>query len=76
MTAVLIFGCNAEPDLEMGLLRRSSPDPITRELVHEDGSDNNATQISALDHADHRNNLHEVIGDALEVFSRHLRAHR
>jgi hypothetical protein len=60
----------------MGLFQRSSLDPSTRELGHEDGSDNNATQMAPLAPADHRHSLHEVIGDALEVFSRHLRAHR
>jgi hypothetical protein len=56
-------------DIEMGLLHSS-----TSSLTSEDEADTLA-QISPLAAAEHRHNLHEVIGDVLELFSRTLRAH-
>lgn len=56
-------------DIELGLLR--SPH---ESQADEDEVDTSA-QIPPLGAAEHRHNLHEVIGDALELFSRHLRAH-
>ncbi|PMD40477.1 hypothetical protein L207DRAFT_511951, partial [Hyaloscypha variabilis F] len=55
-------------DTEMGLLQDPAPIPTDEEEAD--------TSAQILTHAsEHRNNFHEVIGDALEVFSRHLRAH-
>jgi len=56
-------------DIELGLLR--SP----HESEADEDENDTATQIPPLGAAEHRHNLHEVIGDALELFSRHLRAH-
>lgn len=56
-------------DVEMGLLR--SPH---ESQADEDEVDTSA-QIPRLGAAEQRNNLHEVIGDALELFSTYLRAH-
>ncbi|PMD19555.1 hypothetical protein NA56DRAFT_750631 [Hyaloscypha hepaticicola] len=56
-------------DIEMGLLRSQ----------HESEADEHevdaSPQIPPLGIAEQRHNLHEVIGDALELFSRHLRGH-
>ena len=52
----------------MGLLQDPAPTPTDEEEAD--------TSVQIFTHAsEHRNNFHEVIGDALEVFSRHLRAH-
>lgn len=56
-------------DVEMGLLR--SPNGSQAD---EDEVDNSA-QIPPLGAVEQRHSLHEVIGDALELFLRHLRAH-
>jgi hypothetical protein len=53
----------------MGLLHSS------HEAQADEDEVDTSVQIPPLDTAEHRHNLHEVIGDALEVFSRHLRAH-
>jgi hypothetical protein len=60
-------------NLELGLLDHSSPARTTQDFDEDDSSD--TLQRSARHIAQQRNNLHAVIGDALEVFSKHLRAH-
>lgn len=63
--------CHAHvPEIELGLLQGASPTPIT----HEDEFENGGSLILAPNAIDHRHNLHEVIGDALVVFSSLLRA--
>jgi hypothetical protein len=57
------------PDIEMGLLRSSTPSPADEDETHI------SAQISPLRHTEHGHNLHEVIGEVLELFSRTLRAH-
>ena len=56
-------------DIEMGLLHSAAQSQADEDEV------DTSTQIPPLGAAEHRHNLHEVIGDALELFSRHLRAH-
>lgn len=53
----------------MGLLHHSTPSPVN------EGDVDVPTHSSPLASVEYIHNLHEVIGDALEVFSRHLRAH-
>jgi hypothetical protein len=60
----------AAPDLELGLLERT-PSPTTPELEPITSANSNSNRLSTND----RYHLHEVIGDTLEVLSRHLRAH-
>ena len=55
-------------DLEIGLFRTSSTSS-----THEQRADS-SSHISSLSGEQHGHSLHEVIGDALELFSRHLRA--
>jgi hypothetical protein len=67
-TAQMLMFCASENGVELGLL-----DPSSSTTNHEDESDSTPhTSVSGV--PDHRRNLHQVIGDALEVFSRHLRA--
>ncbi|KAE9367578.1 hypothetical protein N431DRAFT_69766 [Stipitochalara longipes BDJ] len=61
-----------DSDLELGLLDTASQSRITNAPNEDEPS--NILQTSGEYAASQRNNLHEVIGDALEVFSRHLRA--
>ena len=58
-------------DLELGLLRRGSPTSTT----HGDEPGHHALSAHTIGNTDYGNSLHQVIGDALEVFSKHLRAH-
>jgi hypothetical protein len=60
------------PDIELGLLADTSPNPTTQ----EDDPEYRTLLRSPADASDHRQTVHEVIGDALEVFSKHLRAQR
>ncbi|PVH82512.1 hypothetical protein DL98DRAFT_586499 [Cadophora sp. DSE1049] len=61
-----------EPDAELALLNTGfpleSPHPSLEEL---DSSATTASPAAAV--SQQNNQLHEVIGDALELFSRHLR---
>jgi hypothetical protein len=57
------------PDTEMGLLHRPTLSPTNEDAASI------STEDSSPRTAEHKQHLHEVIGDALEVFSRHLRAH-
>lgn len=67
------IGSHEDPsDIELGLLAGASPSPTTQ----EDDPEYPTRLRSPADTSDHRKNVHEVIGDALEVFSKHLRAHR
>ncbi len=59
----------AESDAELGLLSHSSAGPSRGEE-----SDRNTLRIATIGTPEPRHNLHQVIGEALEVFSRHLRA--
>lgn len=66
-------GSHEDPsNIELGLLAGASPSPTTQ----EDDPEYPTPLRSPADASDHRQPVHEVIGDALEVFSRHLRAHR
>jgi hypothetical protein len=56
-------------DTEMGPLQDLAPI-----AADEDERDTSAPSFTH-GASERRNNLHEVIGDALEVFSKHLRAH-
>jgi hypothetical protein len=56
-------------DTEMGLLHNPTTCMMSEDEANTSGQD------SIPDATEHRHSLHEVIGDALEVFSRHLRAH-
>lgn len=58
-------------DVELGLLHHTSPTPTT----NENESENRTPLLPVPDAEDDRHKVHEVIGDALELFSRHLRAH-
>ena len=58
----------AESEMELGLLRHSSAD-----TTQEEGAAGSVLQIPTPSTVEPRNNLHQVIGEALEVFSRHLR---
>jgi hypothetical protein len=60
------------PDIELGLLADASPSPTTQ----EDDPEYRTPLRSPADASYHRQNVHEVIGDALEVFSKHLRVQR
>jgi hypothetical protein len=55
-----------EPDLELGLL-----DPATspRSPLQADNSTNTSIVVD-----ENQNRVHEIIGDTLELLSRHLRA--
>jgi hypothetical protein len=57
-------------DVEMGLLH--NPHQVQADEDEVDTS----PQIPPLGAAEQRHNSHEVIGDALELFSKHLRAHK
>ena len=61
-------------DLELGLLDHSEPARPTRDS-DEDEAQNALSMLGQHTTQHQRNNLHAVIGDALEVFSKHLRAH-
>ncbi|KAE9367574.1 hypothetical protein N431DRAFT_69733 [Stipitochalara longipes BDJ] len=56
-------------DTEMGLLHNPAPTPTDE--------DEAGLSAQTLIHgaSERRSNLHEVIGEALEVFSKHLRAY-
>lgn len=58
-------------DVELGLLRGASQNPTT----HEDESENRMRLLSPSNAIDHRPTVHEVIGEALVVFSRLLQTH-
>jgi hypothetical protein len=60
-------------DVELGLLDHTTPANTTN--VSTENETTNTLETSTQYNAQQRNNLHEVIGDALEVFSKHLRAH-
>jgi hypothetical protein len=60
-------------DVELGLLNHTTPANTTN--VSTENETTNTLETSTQYNAQQRNNLHEVIGDALEVFSKHLRAH-
>lgn len=60
-------------DVELGLLDHTSPVNATNDSTGNETT--NTLKTSSQHIAQQRNNLNEVIGDALEVFSRHLRAH-
>jgi hypothetical protein len=60
------------PDIELGLLAGASPSPTAQ----KDDPEYSTPLRSPADASDHRQTVHEVIGDALEVFSKHLRVHR
>ena len=59
----------AESDAELRLLSHSSAGASPGEEF-----DRNTLQIATVGTPEPRHNLHQVIGEALEVFSRHLRA--
>lgn len=59
-------------DVELGLLDHTSPANTTSDSTE---NETKTLETSTQHIAQQRNNLHEVIGDALEVFSKHLRAH-
>ena len=58
----------AEPEMELGLLPHSSAD-----TTQEEGAADSVLQIPTPSTVEPRSNLNQVIGEALEVFSRHLR---
>jgi hypothetical protein len=58
----------AESEMELGLLRHSSAD-----TTQEEGAADSVLQTPTPSTVEPRNNLNQVIGEALEVFSRHLR---
>lgn len=61
-----------EPDAELALLNLASPPESAQPSL--EGLDNSAITTNPAGAAPQQNNqLHEVIGDALELFSRHLR---
>lgn len=60
-------------DVELGLLDHTSPANATNDSTENETTNTLETFTQHI--AQQRNNLNEVIGDALEVFSRHLRAH-
>ena len=60
-------------DVELGLLDHTSPANTTSDSTENETT--NTLETSTQYIAQQRNNLHAVIGDALEVFSKHLRAH-
>jgi hypothetical protein len=61
---------NVEPvESEVELLRAGSPD-----TDREDEPDHNMLQNSTSGPVRPRSNLHQVIGETLELFSRHLKA--
>jgi hypothetical protein len=61
-----------DSDVELGLLDHTSPANTTSDSTENEAK---TLETSTQHIAQQRNNLHEVIGDALEVFSKHLRAH-
>jgi hypothetical protein len=60
-------------DVELGLLDHTTPANTTNDSTENETTNTLGTSTQYI--AQQRNNLHEVIGDALEVFSKHLRAH-
>lgn len=60
-----------DTDVELGLLHRTSLASAT----HEDESEHPLSLNPAPNPESHRQNVHEVIGEAPVLFSRLLRAH-
>lgn len=58
----------AGPDIELGLLDHSAPALTPRSDQHSPAMD----LVSPNDTMNNRDMLHEVIGDILELLSRHL----
>jgi hypothetical protein len=68
---VIVGSHEDPPDIELGLAG-ASPRPTTQ----EEDPEYRMALLSPADASGHRQTIHEVIGDALEVFSKHLRAQR